>query len=165
VADHDLFVDDIGQWKSAEELRERFIDSWIFILGLDFSFETVNVVDLLGLMVSSGHVQKVDVGALPGNEGEDALHRERSPVDKITIEKILVIHGWGPVDLENVNQIKVLPVNVSAYSDLLLVSDVIIYQRLVGFESLPTDLDQLEGVPFVELLLLPKVLHQLKDPQ
>ena len=73
MADHDFFVNDIGKWQSAEELREGLVDSIVFVLGLDLSFESIDVVDLFGLMVSSGHMHEVNVDALPSNQGYDAL--------------------------------------------------------------------------------------------
>ena len=68
MADHNLLIENISQRQSAEKLREGFVYSRILVLGLDFSLEAVDVVYLLCFMVSTGHVEKIDVGCLPGDK-------------------------------------------------------------------------------------------------
>ena len=94
MADHNTLIDNIGQWQMAEELRKGLIDPNIFILGFYLSLEAIDMIDLFGLMVSSGHVQVLNIDAFPGDEGEHAFNRKRAPIDEIAVVEILVFLSW-----------------------------------------------------------------------
>lgn len=74
MTDHHSLVDDISQRKPTEKFRKSFIDSGIFVLGLDLSLETINMVDLFGFVVAAGHMQDFLVRAFPSDQGEHALN-------------------------------------------------------------------------------------------
>jgi hypothetical protein len=86
------------------------------------------VVDLFGLMVAPSEMQKLAISAFPGDQCQDALYRERASVYKIAIEEILVSEGWVAVDFEDVHEIVVLAMDISADCKLLLVLNFIVYE-------------------------------------
>ncbi len=122
------------------------------------------MVDLFGLVVSSGHMQKVDVGAFPSNESEHALDRERPSIYKISVEEVLVVDSGVAVDVEDVHQVVVLTVDVSANGHFLLLSDGVIDQRRIARQSVSAKFNHLESVTLMQLFLIFEVLHQLDDP-
>ena len=123
MADHNLFVDDVAQRQMAEQLGEGLIYSWIFILGLNFTFEPVDMVDLLGFVVSSGEMQKVNIGTFPGNKSKHALNRKGPSIDKIAVEEILIFLCGVAVQFEDVVEIVVLTVDVTADGHLFFIFD------------------------------------------
>ena len=165
VADHDLLIEDICKWQRAEELREGFINTDVLVLGFYFSFEAVDMVDLLGLVVASRHMQEVLISALPGNQRQHALDRERPSVHEISVEEVLVADCWIAVELEDVVEVVVLSVDVSTDGDLFLVLDGIIHERLVAGEDVLAFLDELESETLVERFLFLEAFHQLNHPK
>ena len=84
------------------------------------------MVDLFGLMISSGHMQEINVGALPGDEGEDAFNRKGSSIDIISIKKILVIDSWESVEFEDVEEVIVLSMDITTDSYMFLLINLIV---------------------------------------
>lgn len=121
MANHNFVIEDIGQGKIAEEFRESFINSIILVFGLNFTLKSIYHVNLFGLMVSPCHVKNIFIDTFPGNKGHDTLYRERSTVDKISIEEIFVVHMWVTVYFKDVKDIVVLPMNIPAYGNLFLI--------------------------------------------
>lgn len=66
-------------------------------------------------------MQEILIGALPGYQGKHAFHRKRTSVHEIAIEEVLVSDGWVTVEFEDVVEVVVLPVDVSADGDLLII--------------------------------------------
>lgn len=165
VTDHNFFVEDIGKWKRTEELRESFIDPNILVLCLNFSLKPVNMVHLLGLMISSSHMQEVFIGALPSNEREHALDRERTSIYEISIEEVLVSNSWKSIEFEDVVEIVVLTMDISADGDFFIILDGVVDQRFVTAENVLALLDELKRETLVEGFLLLEALHQLDDPK
>jgi hypothetical protein len=81
----------------AKKLRKGLIDTNIFILSFNLSFEAIDMIDLFGLMISSGHMQVLNIDAFPGDECEHALNRERASIDKIAIIEVLAFISWVAV--------------------------------------------------------------------
>jgi hypothetical protein len=53
MTNHNFLVDHIGERKGAEELREGLIDYRVFVLGFNLTLESLDMLDLLGLVVAS----------------------------------------------------------------------------------------------------------------
>ena len=90
MTDHDLLIEDIGNGQRTEQLRERLVDSNILILMVDLSLEAIDHVDLFSLMIAPSHMQELFIRALPSNQRQHALHRERPPVHEVPVEEVLV---------------------------------------------------------------------------
>lgn len=164
MADHHLLVEDVGKREVAEELGEGFVDSRIFVLGLDFSLEAIDHIHLLSLVVSSGHMQEILIGGLPGDQGEHALDGERASIDEVAVEQILVVDGGVAIDLEDVAEIVVLAVNIAANGDFFGVLNWVVDQRCVGVQDIFAFLNQLQSVSLVKWLLVFEVLHHFDHP-
>ena len=126
MANHYLFIDNVSERQEAEHLRKGLVHSNIFVFGLDFAFKPIDVVDLLGLMVSTSHMQEIFISNLPGYQGEHALNRKRTSVNEIPIEEVFVFDCWVSIDFEDVEQIVVLAMNIAAYRNLFFVFDWIV---------------------------------------
>ena len=59
-----LLVDAMAEWQMIEQLREELKDLQI-VLRLDFSFKPIKLVQVLGLVVASGHEEVIRVQDLP----------------------------------------------------------------------------------------------------
>jgi N-glycosylase/DNA lyase len=73
-------------------------------------------------------MQEIYVCGLPGNEGEHAFNRERSAINEISIEKVLIIDCRETIQFKDVIEIVVLPMDISTDSDLFILLDLIAYQ-------------------------------------
>lgn len=65
MANHDLLVDSVSQWKVAEELGEEVVCLHV-VLCLYFAFKAVHFVKLLGLVVASAHEEVLREADFPG---------------------------------------------------------------------------------------------------
>lgn len=116
-------------------------------------------------MISSGHMHKVLIDTFPGNQSHDTLNWKGSPVNEISVEKILIFRSWILVKFENIKHIIILTVNVSTHSKFLLILDLIFDQRIVLLNDILTFLNQLKRVPLVEMFLVLVMLHQFHNPK
>jgi hypothetical protein len=82
-------------------------------------------------MVTSVHKKVLRVAYFPGQKSSDHLYREGATIDEITVEYIGVFRRRAAINLKNVHQIVVLPVNVSTHCDLLKVVNVHFHQCVV----------------------------------
>jgi hypothetical protein len=73
-------------------------------------------------------VQEVFIGAFPGYEGEHALDREGASVYEIAIEEIFVVDSGVAVEFEDVEEVVVLPVDIAAHCNLLLIFNGVIHK-------------------------------------
>ena len=126
MAHHHLPIDNIAQRQVAEQLGECIVNLST-ILCLDLPLKTIDHINLLSLMVSSGKVQEIMVACLPCQESQHTFDRERPSIHEVTVEEVFIIYGWYSVHLEDVHEIVVLSMNVSADCDLLVVRYFIVY--------------------------------------
>ena len=94
-------------------------------------------------MISSSHMQKLFINAFPSNECEHTLDRERTSIYKITIEKIFIFVSRITIDFENIHQIVILAMDISAYCYFLLILDFVVNQGVIGKKNVLTFLYQL----------------------
>lgn len=165
MTDHNLLIEHIGKRQRTEQFREGFIHPNILVLGFHLALKAVNMIDLLCLVVSSGHMQEIFIGALPGYEGKHAFHRKRASVHEIAVEEVLVSDGWVSVEFEDVVEVVVLAVDVSTNGDLLIVFDRIVNQGLITGQNIFAFFDDLECETLVEGFLFLEAFHQLNHPK
>lgn len=79
------------------------------------------MIDLFSLVISSGHVQEVNIDTFPGYKSQHAFNREGASVHKVTIEEIFIFGGRDSIEFKNVDEIIVLTMNISTDCDLLLI--------------------------------------------
>lgn len=113
--------------KVAEQLRKQVVNLNIVLL-LNFSFEPVHLVELLRLMVASTHKEMLRQAHLPCKQRHDDFHSKRSSVNEVSVEHVRVLLRRVPIQLENIEQIIVLPMDVTADCDLLEVVDLYVYK-------------------------------------
>lgn len=71
----------------------------------------------------------IRIQQLEPEQGEYALHRERTPIDKVPIEQIWIGLRGQSVDFENVEQIVELTVDVATNGEFALVRHGDVHQR------------------------------------
>lgn len=118
-------------------------------LSLNLSLESINHVDLSGLVVSSCHVKEVFINAFPSYQCHDAFDGEGSSVDKVSIKEVLIVLGGVLIEFEDVNQVIKLSVDVSANCELFFVFDGVVDKRGVFEADVFAFFDELESVSFV----------------
>ena len=116
-------------------------------------------------MISSRHMQAVNIGALPSNEGKHALNRKGAPINEVTIEEILIVLRWISVQLVNIVQIVILAVYVPTYRYFLLVPNLVVHKGVITLQHLLTDVHDLQSKTFMQLFLIFEPLHQLHHPE
>ena len=116
-----------------EQLGEGLVDSRIFIFGLNFTFKSVDMVDLLGFMVSSGKMQKVNISTFPSNKSKHALNWKRTSINKITIEEIFIFLCGIAVQFEDIVEIVVLTMDITTDGHLFFIFNWEINKRFIGF--------------------------------
>lgn len=103
----------------------------------------------------------VRVKQLEAKQREDALHRERSPVDKVSVEQVRIGLRWQSVNLENVEQIVKLAVNVTTNGELAIRRHSNVHKRgLLLEQGLHVAQNPVRKV-FVKLLFILIPLHQM----
>ena len=120
VGDEYLLVNAVTQWKLLEHVVEEVVGLQV-VLVLHLPLESIELVQILCFVVSSAHKEMVGVAHLPREQAHYHLHGETSSVNEVAIENIGVRLGRNSVDLEDIQEIVVLAVDVSADSDFLVV--------------------------------------------
>lgn len=110
-------------------------------------------------------MKEIFVDTLPSNESHDTFDRERSSVNKISVEKIFIFRSWILIEFKNICQIIILAVNVSADCKLLLVFDLVLNQGRVFLDNFFTLFNELEGVSLMEAFLVFIMFHEFNDPE
>lgn len=131
MANHNSFIDNVSKRQRTEKLRKSFINSIILILSLHLSLKAINMVYLLSLMISTSHMQKINIRTLPSNQSQYTLHRKRPSINKVPIEQIFIAYRRILVQSENIHQVVVLTVNVPTNRNLLLITNPILHQRFI----------------------------------
>ena len=116
-------------------------------------------------MVSSCHMKVVLVYTFPCNQCHNAFNWERSPVNEISVKKVLVVWPWVLVKFENVQHVIILTVNIATNSDFLLVFNRIVNKWCILLANVFTFLYQLKCISFVKTFLVFVMLHQLHNPK
>ena len=113
-----LLVDAVSDWQPAKKLRKQIVHLRIVLLD-DLTFEAIHLIELLSLMVTSRHEEVLRVAYLPGKHRENDLTGKRASVDEVTVEEVRVLFRGVAVQLENIKQVVVLPVDVATNCYLL----------------------------------------------
>jgi len=71
-------------------------------------------------MIASGHVNAVWIVDLPRNQRQHDLNRERSSIDEITIEQIRILSTRDSIEFEDIQQIIILTMDITAHCQLLI---------------------------------------------
>lgn len=111
--DEDSSVEDVAEREPVEGVRKE-VHGLVAVLGDDFPFEPVELVHVPAFVVASVHEEAVRVHELVDVEREDTLDRKRASVNEISVEEIRFLRGRFSVELEDVEQVVVLAVDVSA---------------------------------------------------
>lgn len=80
-----LGVDAVTERQSLKELIEQLIRLAV-VLVADLAIESVKLIELLGLMVSSRHEEVVREAHLPSQHADDDLDREGASINEVTVE-------------------------------------------------------------------------------
>lgn len=67
-----------------------------------FTVESIQFVQLCGLMITSAHEEVVGVADFPGEKAHYNLTWKAPTIDKITIEKVWVLFGWNTIKLKDI---------------------------------------------------------------
>jgi hypothetical protein len=76
----------------AEHVREELI-GFDIVLMFDFIFESVEFVQIFGLMIASGHEEVFGIKDLPSAHSHDNFNRKRTSIDEISVEQVRVFSG------------------------------------------------------------------------
>ena len=93
----DFGVYAVTQWKLLEQLVEKIID-FEFVFGLNFTLESVEFIQVFGLVVAPTHKEVIWQAYLPRQEGANDLTGETATVNEVTVEKIWVFLGGHTID-------------------------------------------------------------------
>ena len=74
-------------------------------------------------MIATGHVEVLRVKQLPAEQSDDAFDGEGTSVYEISVEEVGISLTGVAVDLKDIHQVVVLPVNVSADIELVLIGN------------------------------------------
>jgi hypothetical protein len=163
VSNKNLFVDAVRERKELEHLTKQIIDLLVvFVLYL--SFETIEFIKILGFVIASAHEEVVGIEHLPSHQSHNHLHWETTSVDEVSIEKIRILFAWDSINLENIKEIVVLSVYVSADCNNFFVSYRDVYKGRLILENLSALFNEHTHEFFMQGLLLFLVLQKLLHP-
>jgi len=111
----DVSLDNGGEWKVVEQSCESLPDVGISVLSKAFIVESVDLGDLLALVVTSENGDSVWVSNLENDEESDCLNRVVASIDVISHEEIVVV-GELTTNFEKFFQIVELSVDISTDS-------------------------------------------------
>ena len=106
-------LDDSGQWEVIEETCEVLPNIGISILSEALVIETINLCDLLALMVSSEDSDSAWVSHLKGDQKSNSLDWVVASINVISHEEIVVVWQLSS-NLEEFFQIIELSMDISA---------------------------------------------------
>lgn len=163
VVDHDFAVDDVGEGQVAEQLREEVVGLRV-VLRLNLPFKAIHLVQLLRLVVASAHEEVLGEADLPTQHEHDDLNGEGAAVNEVTVEKVGILLGGVSIDFENVHQVVILAVNVTAHRDFLQFVNRYVYQGVQGLENLRRLLNNHCRVLLMKCFTLSLPLHDRNTP-
>ena len=158
-----LSVDAVSYGQEAEQLREKLV-SLDIVLVLDFTFETVHLIQISWFMIAPSHEEMARIQGLPGQQANDDFDGEGTSVNEISIEQIGVSLRGVAIDLEDIHQIVVLSVNITTDSDFLVLRHGDVHQAFIFFENFTTPQNNHICVFLVELFALTHSAHHFNDP-
>mmetsp|Transcript_28581 Transcript_28581/g.68732 ORF Transcript_28581/g.68732 Transcript_28581/m.68732 type:complete len:298 (+) Transcript_28581:769-1662(+) len=103
----------------------------------------------------------IGIGESRHEQRHDALHGEGPPVHEVPVEQVGVGLGGDAIDLENIQQIVVLPVHVPAHVEVLLVRHVHVLHCGAGLQQRNHIHDQLIHVTLGDVLLALLILQHV----
>ena len=121
MTNHNFLIENICQREVAEKLRKRFVNTNIFILSLNLSFESIYVVHLFRFMIASSHMEEVFISTFPSYKCKNTLYWKRSSINEISIEKVLILNGWITIKFEDIVEIIVLTMDISTNCYLFII--------------------------------------------
>ena len=71
-------------------------------------------------MIASGHVDAVWIVNLPRNQCQHDLNWKRPSIDEITIEQIRILSTRDSIEFEDIQQIIILTMDITAHCQLLI---------------------------------------------
>jgi len=74
-------------------------------------------------MIASSHVNAVWIVDLPRNQSQHDLNRERPSINEITIEQIRILSTRDSIEFEDIQQIIILTMDITANCQLLITLD------------------------------------------
>jgi len=110
----------VTQWEVLEQLVEKVINFKI-IFGLSFSLKSIEFIQVFGLVIASTHEEVIWQAHLPREHRTNNLTGETATINEVTVEKIWVFLRRNTIDGENVEQIIVLSMDITANCDFLLI--------------------------------------------
>ena len=93
------------------------------VLRLHLALESVHLVHVFALVVTTGHEERVRVEELEAKEDKYALNREGAPVNEVSIEEVGILRTWKPVEFKDVHEVEELAVDISTYRELGTIRD------------------------------------------
>lgn len=127
-------VDAMREGQLAEKIAEEIVGLSI-VLVLDFSLESVDFVQILTFVVAARHEKVLRVRNFCSQQRDDDFARERSSVDEVAVEQVNVLLWRLTVEIENIHEIIVLTVDISAYCDFFIIRDFNADHRFFFFEN------------------------------
>lgn len=111
----ELLIHDSGEGKSAERVHAGLVDL-LGVLVLTLKLKSKVIGQMSALVVSAKKPQGIWVPDLQRPEVENTLNTEISSINVISKEQVSCL-GWVATNFEELHQIVVLAVNISADSD------------------------------------------------
>jgi hypothetical protein len=87
------------------------------------------LIHVLRFVIASSHVNAVWIVDLPRNQCQHDLNGERTSIDEITIEQIRILSTRDSIEFEDIQQIIVLTMDITAYCQLLITDTRILKLR------------------------------------
>ena len=153
----------MAQWQHAEKLGEEIIGLHVVLLP-HFALEAVHFVELLSLVVTPTHEEMLWQTHFPSEQSHDDLHSERASVNEVSIEHIWVLLRGITVDFEYVQQVIVLPMNITADCNLVQFPKRNVDKTLALLEYLGSLLDDHGCILPMECFLVFLPLHETHNP-
>lgn len=160
--DKNLVHNQVPQWQRVKDFCEE-LKSQVRVLGLDFTFESIDFVHGNRLVISTGHVQRVWIQEFETEENQNALYRERAAVDKVSVEEVHVYWRREPILGKDVHEIVVLTVNISANSEARAFGNANVNKRRLSFKVSFSLAKELICVLFMEFTLSFEKVEEIFD--
>ena len=158
-----LSVYAVSNRKEAEQLREKLI-SLDVVFVLDLTFETIHLIQISWFMVAPSHEEMTRIESFPSQQANDDFNWEGTPVNEISIEQVGISLGWITIDLEDIHQIIILSVNITADSYFLVLRYGNMHQAFLFFEDFTASEYNNVSIFLVKLLTLAQSAHHFNNP-
>mmetsp|Transcript_21442 Transcript_21442/g.35903 ORF Transcript_21442/g.35903 Transcript_21442/m.35903 type:complete len:282 (-) Transcript_21442:285-1130(-) len=160
--DEHLLVQRGAQRQAAEHLREQ-LHHGVCVLVLHLALEAVDLVHVPRLVVAARHVDGCGAPHFDGEQGEDDFDTEGAAVHKVAVEQVGVVLGGHAVQLKDVHKVVVLPMDVTAHREVLVLRDSDVHESGGCLQNVFHLQQDLKRIPLVNVLLLLELLHHAFD--